>query len=97
MFSPTYLIVPNRGISPEWLIFGVLCKLQFLLVEHPQISHSCLHCASLLSYLSKNCSNKMHCIMIVKSFYKFQTIFQHVLVAPTTTLSLPPLTKTLLF
>jgi len=23
IFSPTYLVVPNGGISPEWLIFGV--------------------------------------------------------------------------
>ena len=60
-----------------------LFKLQFLLVEHPQISRSYLHCASLSSYLSKNCSNSMHSIMIVKSSYEFETIFQHVLVAPT--------------
>jgi hypothetical protein len=23
MFSPAYLVVPNGGVSPEWLIFGV--------------------------------------------------------------------------
>ena len=67
-----------NGLS---LVF--LCKLQFLLVEHSQISHSCLQCASLSSYLSKNFSNGMHCIMIVKSAYVFQTIFLYVLVAPT--------------
>ena len=37
----------------------------------------------LTSYLSKNCSNGMHHIMILKSSYKFRIVFQHVLVVAT--------------
>jgi len=35
-----------------------------------EISHCCLHRASLLSYFSKNCSNNTHYVMILKGTYR---------------------------